>query len=165
MKKKLICALLAIVMIVGSVSVLASCGGSDVCEEHVDKDKDYKCDVCNESLVKKHTKHTDKNKDGVCDFEGCGVAVTDSGNEEEAPDYYWDSTNLIYRMTNCDGGDLTSTCARYLAGEWTGTVDTIDTAVTNRNEAAVEHANIGEITYLYYPNTATLPQPKFAVLG
>ena len=50
MKKKIICAFLAIVMIIGCVGILASCGGDKTCTEHVDEDGDSKCDKCGEAV-------------------------------------------------------------------------------------------------------------------
>ena len=48
MTKKILCLFLTLVMIFGALAVLGSCGGdggSDVCD-HVDANKDNKCDEC-----------------------------------------------------------------------------------------------------------------------
>ena len=52
MTKKILCLFLTLVMIFGALAVLGSCGGdggSDVCE-HVDANKDNKCDECGEKM-------------------------------------------------------------------------------------------------------------------
>lgn len=155
MKKKIICAFLALVMIIGVVGVLGSCKEETPppCETHEDKDGDKVCDVCGEKItVKKHS-HKDADKDGVCDVAGCGKEMGGGGNEEDPVDYYWDSVDLIYQMVKYDSDQLSSTCERYLAGEYKGTKDDIDVAVQERNDAAYDHARIGTIDFAYYPNT------------
>ena len=172
MKKKIICALLAIVMIIGSVSILASCGDTEdptpgpddgECTEHVDENEDYKCDVCGKSTVKKHSKHTDENGDGKCDVPGCTKKPNDTTTSVGTTgEVNWETVDFIYQMTSHDTSDLSSTCARYLAGEWKGTLDNIDKAITKRNNAALDFANVGEITYLYRPNTEAYGWGKVA---
>ena len=142
MKKKIICAFLAIVMIVGSVGVLASCNGDDTpteCE-HVDKKGDGVCDKCGEKLEASECKHVDKKTgkktgpDGICDKCGeeaptahktcpdkdkdgfCDIELC--GKPVEGEDkgtidgVYWDSVDLIYQLTAHDTTELSSTCAR-----------------------------------------------------
>lgn len=162
MKKKIICALLAIVMIFSVVGVLASCNDEEdpttkECTKHVDKNKDKLCDNC-EALIKHTCK--DNDDDGLCDYEGCKKEVKkDDDDDNKKPDdepdvdYYWEDETLIFQMTHHNASnELSSTCARYLAGEYKGTQDNIDEAVAKRNQAAMDHAKIEHIEYLYYPD-------------
>ena len=70
-------------------------------------------------------------------------------------DYPWETTNLIFQMTeNSNYMELPSTCRRYLAGDLEGfedDVSTIDSWISDRNEAALEHANV-TLTYEYLPD-------------
>jgi len=172
MKKRIICALLAIVMIVSVVGVLASCG--EECTEHVDADKNGKCDKCDATVeIPECTEHVDKNKDGKCDVckakvesggdEECTEHVDDDDDgecdvcgeklEEETHDFYWPSVSFIFQMTNNTCSDeLSSGCERYLAGEYTGVEDEIDEQITERNTAAMTYAKVDDIDYLYYDN-------------
>ena len=186
MKKRIICALLAIVMLIGTIGVFASCGqttekpddgttqtpggdgdgdgdgdgsgGSTTACTHIDKNNDGKCDKCKQSFVKKHTKHNDKDGDGKCDVAGCKEKPTSSsgsgsGSTTTTGNMYWDSVDLVFMMTDHDTTDLSSTCRRYLAGDWTKQPDNIDKAITKRNGEALEYAKVGELTYRYRPNT------------
>ena len=72
MKKKLLALLLTFALLVGAVSVLASCG----CE-HVDLNDDGKCDECEDEFSDGCNKHVDKNDDGKCDVSGCGATYSD----------------------------------------------------------------------------------------
>ncbi len=156
MKKKIICAILALVMIIGCVGVLASCNEDDPCTTHVDEDGDKKCDKCGAKVEDGPVAHKHKDqspKDGKCDVCGKNMTNTDA-DEDQSDKFYWDEVDLIIQMTNHQGGgQLSSTCARYLAGEYDGTEDDIDIAVDERNDAAAEYAKIGELKYAYYPNT------------
>ncbi len=163
MKKKIICALLVIVMVIGCVSVLGSCNEDDPpekCDTCEDKNGDGKCDVCGSEVsgnkVPPH-KHKDSDNDGVCDFEGCTEAVTPGGGGGEDPEddfeADWDKVNFIYKMPgDTVGGELPAQCERYLAGSYSGTKDDIDSLVFDRNEDAKTYANVGEIDYQYYPD-------------
>ena len=139
MKKKIISALLVLVMIVGVLGALASCG--DECTSHVDSNKDGKCDNCGAAVQSQEcTEHVDKNKDGKCDV--CKAKVKNDGGNDEctehvdddedgkcdecgekldvAYEYYWDNVSFIFQMTNNTCADeLSSGCERYLAGEYT----------------------------------------------
>ena len=172
MKKKIISALLVLVMIVGVLGALASCG--DECTSHVDSNKDGKCDNCGAAVQSQEcTEHVDKNKDGKCDV--CKAKVKNDGGNDEctehvdddedgkcdecgekldvAYEYYWDNVSFIFQMTNNTCADeLSSGCERYLAGEYTGVEDTIDEMITDRNTDAMTHAKVDEIKYLYYDN-------------
>ncbi len=190
MKKRIICAFLAIVMLIGTIGILASCGGEVECEhvdektgkkdgadgicdkcgeelevaecKHVDKKTGKKtgpdgiCDKCGEEALDAHTTHPDKDGDKVCDVEGCDETVKGSeggGEDEDNEDIYWDSVDLTFMMTDHDTTDLSSTCRRYLAGDWTKTPDNIDKAITKRNGAALEYAKVDNLKYNYRPNT------------
>ena len=70
--------------------------------------------------------------------------------------YPWKTTNLIYQLTdNSNSQELPSTCRRYLAGDLDGFEDdasTIDDWVSDRNDEALEHANV-TVSYEYLPDT------------
>ena len=193
MKKRIICILLAIVMLIGTVSIFASCGkkepaptpggetgegeeegegegegeGGETTEpckpnKHVDKKNskgkstpDGICDKCGEEAPKAHKdNHVDKNKDKICDIKGCEEELVSDGPEFEEIEVNWDPVDLTFMMTDHDTTDLSSTCRRYLAGDWTKQPDNIDKAITKRNEEALEYANVnGDISYRYRPNT------------
>ncbi len=178
MKKRIICALLAIVMLIGTIGILASCGdtgsgsgtGGGGGEEtkkcsHVDKKNENKkaipdgiCDKCGEDAPKAHkNNHPDEDEDGICDIEACGkeIQTGDGGGVQpsEGPEVYWDTVDLTYMMTDHNTTELSSTCRRYLAGDWTKQPDNIDKAITKRNGDALEYAKVGELSYRYRPNT------------
>ena len=152
MKKRIFCLFLAIVMTVTMLSVFASCG--DDCEHAYDNDCDTTCNSCGET--REVGEHVDADKNQKCDK--CGAKVKGSGtsggggSEEEIIDYPWDSQTLIFQMTNNTNRDeLPSACERYLAGESTDT-DEIDEMVAERNAECKYFTGI-TVTYLYYPNT------------
>ncbi len=177
MKKRIISAILTLVMILGVVCVLASCGG---CKEHVDANKDGKCDNCDATVeVPECDEHVDKNKDGKCDV--CKKKVSSGGGSEECDEhvdddedgecdvcgeeleeeaaFYWDDVTFIFQMSNNNSNEqLSSGCARYLAGEQKALKpyeeDTIDEMIDDRNEEAMEYANVSDIDYLYWDNTS-----------
>ena len=139
MKNKILSLLLVLVMV---VAVFVSCAPStppdngdptppSVCKEHVDANKDGKCDKCGKSMS--------------------GVGPDDTPVVPPDPTFTWDTTDLLYRMTNSSNNqELPSGCERYLAGE--GTYDTrIDKLVRERNLAAEKYANV-KVEYLYYPD-------------
>ncbi len=167
MKKKIICALLAFVMIIGVVGSLAACNDDPpVCTEHVDADSDKKCDNCGADIKTEGDggeetgahKCVDKNNDNKCDK--CGKDMGNGGGGStawERPEVYWDSVTFIYQMTNHSaGGQFKPAGARYLAGEYDGEETEIDEKVAARNEAAADYARIPDngITFAYYPDTA-----------
>ena len=67
--------LLLVVLALSLVFALASCGllGNNDCEEHVDTNKDGKCDVCEATVEVPCTEHVDADKNGKCD--NCDAAV------------------------------------------------------------------------------------------
>ena len=151
MKKRIFCLLLAVIMLVGTIGVLASCGGGgddDKCTSHVDANKDNKCDNCGEKMSAKCS-HADADEDGKCDK--CGKNMPKDG--EEVVEYPWaddDPVQLLFQMTHASNSQtLSSMCQRYLAGEDPNAIEEIDTMVADRNAAAEIETNI-QVTYQYY---------------
>lgn len=66
--KKLLLLILSVAMIISMLAFVTSCGGD--CTEHVDADKDGKCDECGETVEVVCTEHKDENDDVLCDI--CG---------------------------------------------------------------------------------------------
>ena len=98
MKNRIVCLLLALVMVVGSVAVLASCGEEPpvACTNHVDANHDGKCDTadCGASVA---VNHVDKNQDSYCD--GCGAAMPKAPSDNDC-DHYDD--NGDGKCDDCD---------------------------------------------------------------
>ena len=114
MKNKIICLLLAIVMVFGMFA-LTACGDKE------DPDKD------------------DNKKPS-----GGGNNDDTTGGDEEAwwDDITYQETNLRFKMTkNSNSQELPSGCERFLAGE-TDDVSKIDEMVDTRNDAALKNANV-----------------------
>ena len=151
MKTKIICLLLALVML---VPVFASCGDEtpvvdNTCTSHVDDNADGKCDKCKAKMntINKCDNHADNNNDGKCD--SCGG---DMGGEEVV-DYPWSNTNIIFQMSlNSDSGGNPSGSKRYLAGEDLGAVELIDSQISQRNSEAYDTTKV-RVTYDYLPDT------------
>jgi len=140
MKTKLLALLLVIVML---VSMLAACDNTPdpdpdpdpTCTEHVDKNKDKRCDKCNAPIK------TDKP-----DVPGPG------GDDDELPGEHWEETSLLFQMThNSNKQELSSGCEKYLAGE-SDDVGSIYSNVKDRNRDAEDYANV-KVTYTYFPDT------------
>ncbi len=153
MKKKIICLILTLVMIVGAIGVLSSCGkkpdtgngGTHTC---VDNNQDGKCDICKKVLQQgggtNDCEHVDEDDDQLCDE--CG--------EEYIKPVPWDNKTLLFKMTNnSNSNELSSTCGRYLAGEVTGTVEDLDTLVMERNADALYLTKVS-VTYTYYDESS-----------
>ena len=153
MKKKILCMLLALIMIVGVVGTLAGCGGGgekDPCKDgHTDLDKNNVCDNCGETLKNPTEKctHEDKDpKDGKCDK--CGKEMDDGG--EETVVYPWEETTLLFKYTNNSNKDeLSSSCARYLAGTYDGETDELDDLILARNAEALTTTKVN-VKYDYF---------------
>ncbi len=156
MKKRILCLILAVIMLVGMCAVFASCGEC----EHVDENNDRKCDFCDESVTGLH-KHKDENEDGKCD--GC-QRVMNNNEEEEVISYPWadsEPVTLIFQMThNSNSKELPSGCGRYLAGgadinnasdlaEYGPKDQAIDAMVLERNTKALESTNVA-VRYQYW---------------
>ena len=133
--------------------------GSDASPDgnHKDADDDWTCDYCGEAfedgddVVEGDCSHRDADDNGLCDH--CGEEFSDYP-EPKTYNVTWDTTTLIYQMTECSNHqELPSTCRRYLAGDTTGVDDyaMVDTYVTQRNEAALEATGVS-ITYTYLPD-------------
>ena len=136
MKTRILALLLALVMV---VSVLAACGPTvdptpddTTCTEHVDKNKDKKCDNCGEKIT--------SDKPG-------------ENEDEELPGDHWEETSLLFQMSdNSNNQELSSGCKRYLSGE-SGEVGSIYSNVEDRNRDAEDYANV-DVEYLYFPDTS-----------
>ena len=134
MTKKILCLFLTLVMIFGALAVLGSCGGggSDVCE-HVDANKDNKCDECGEKMG------ADK-EDGE---EGGGTSFN----------YPWKNETLIFQMNrNTDKSQIPFGGERYLAGEDKTADEDIDSDVADRNTEAYIETKV-TVKYQYWPDT------------
>ena len=172
MKTKLLALLLVLTMALG---MLAACGGgTEVCtnhvdankdgvcdnegcdatvaippcadDEHVDKNNDKKCDVCKKNLA--CSDHADTDGDGLCNACGERYDIWDELAVE------WSTTPLIFKMTeNTNGQQLPSTCHRYMAGDDDKNKESIDTKVRLRNEAAYAKTKV-TVTYDYYTDEA-----------
>ncbi len=66
--KKLLLLILSVAMIILMLAFVTSCGGD--CTEHIDADKDGKCDECGAEVEVVCTEHKDDNDDVLCDI--CG---------------------------------------------------------------------------------------------
>ena len=155
MKKKIVCLLLAILMLVGTIAVFTSCGGGggDVCT-HVDKNNDNVCDDCQEKVKGIH-KHVDADNNNKCD--DCKATMKNEGGkeEEEVINYPWaddDPVELLFQMNNAGGATAPSGCYQYLAGEDESKVSALDTDIRDRNANAEELTNV-HVTYQYWPDT------------
>lgn len=153
MKKRILCLILALAMMISCVAILASCGEEDTpntgCTEHVDDDKNGKCDVCGEEIIKQCNKHVDEDGDGYCDV--CKTEIAIGGGQ--VVNYPWDNQTLIFQLTENDNyKELSSGCHRYLAGDSTTDTADIDTSIDQRN-AKAERTTKTDVTYLYWANT------------
>lgn len=145
MKKRILCMLLAIVMVVGCVGILSACKKKTTeCTTHVDENKDGKCDECGKVMTEV-CNHKDANGDKVCDI--CGKKM----GEDEVIVYPWDTTDLVFQMTeNTHEDQLSSTCKAYLAGETSApSFAGLDTSIKQRNANAVAETKVN-VTYKYY---------------
>ncbi len=126
MKNKIICLLLALIMVF-SVFALTACGDK---EEPDDKDEPNK-------------------KPGTGND-----SDSDDDAEEDAwwEEISYPEQNLRFKMTkNENGTELSSGCERFLAGE-TNDIGKIDEMVDARNEEALSRAHV-TLTYSYFENT------------
>ena len=158
--KRIVCLLLAILMVFGSVAALASCGectehvdanhdgkcDNDGCEAtvtvtHTDANEDGKCDVCDADMPAPEepecTEHVDEDVDFVCD--NCDAEIV------EVINYPWDSQTLLFELSEHTNNQLSSGSRRYLAGEDTSACDFIDAEIAARN-AAAESATKVDVT-------------------
>lgn len=135
MKTKILALLLVVVLL---VICLASCTTPEppACTKHVDNNNDKKCDICQKPME-------------VDPTPGPG----DNPEVDETPDVTWNETvSLLYCLTeNSNGGELSSGCRHYMAGD-TSKVEnagnTFYTTIQERNAYAEEYAKV-LITYDY----------------
>ena len=158
MKKRILCLILAVIMLIGMCAVFTACGDKD-CTEHVDENGDRKCDECGEAVPKNLHKHKDENNDEKCD--GCGKSMS-AAEEEETIVYPWadeEPVSLIFQLShNSNSKELPSGCSRYLAGgaddpQYTPYDQDIDAMVLERNTKALEETNV-TVRYQYYDDTS-----------
>ncbi len=146
MTKRIICMLLAVIMLFGCIGVLSACK-DDTPKEcvHVDEDKDNLCDSCGEKMKENvRCNHKDTNNDGKCDK--CGADL----GTDEVIEYPWDNQELLFMLTkNSNNKELSSTCDRYLAGEWDKDTDDLDLLIGERNAAAELETKV-TVKYDYY---------------
>ena len=128
MKNKLICLLLAIMMLVSSMFVLSSCGDPE---------------------------DPGENPGGEGNGNGNGNGNTpggDTGNVGGDTGYNWALTDLFFQMTdNSNYQELPSGCKAYLAGEDNNAIGDIYDDVKARNLAATTVTNV-YVEYDYYPD-------------
>ena len=140
-------------MLVGTVSVFASCGKEDPCKNgHVNENADGKCDICEEVIQHRHKDDDGDKKCDVCSKDMSDGNV-DGGGGDEIIEYPWiddDPVKLIFQMTeHTNGRQNPSGCHRYLAGDDPDAKETIDTNIANRNADAEFYTNV-MVSYLYY---------------
>ena len=176
MKKKIICLFLAVVMLLGMMSVLAACGGDEVCE-HVDADANGACDKCGEPVEVAECEHADGNLDGVCDACGESMGTSGSCRHEDFDDDnicdecgadmtqkvvmkpVWNSQTIKIVLNKSDNhAELSSELERYVAGEGSYQKE-VDRAVDRRNIKAVQETKVtpyadSEHAYEYWDNIA-----------
>ena len=171
MKKKILCLVLTVVMLLGCVAMFASCGE---CTNHVDPDGDGKCNNCGAEIQAAGcSDHKDDNNDGFCDncddpmIAGGGTCVHDDINGDQICDLcgqdmtkkvemkpLWTSANIIMQLNKCsNNSELSSELARYVAGE-SSFNESIDKAVAKRNIAATDSTKV-TVTYKYWDDDST----------
>ena len=84
--KKILISVIAVLLVAAMCFVFAACDNTEKpeCNQHVDADKNGKCDTCGATVeVKPCTTHKDNNKDGKCDVCGTAVQTTQEITKEE----------------------------------------------------------------------------------
>ena len=81
----------------------------------------------------------------------CNVCFSRTDGDTELV-YEWDTTSLIFMMTDSSPDDLTSGCRRYMSGEDPDHNETIDTKVRLRNSNAYSKTKVS-VTYDYYQDS------------
>ncbi|MBQ8719594.1 MAG: hypothetical protein IJY65_01000 [Clostridia bacterium] len=128
MSKRIICLLLAIMMLLGSTFVLASCGGGG--------------------------DNTDGDGSGDGSGEGDGGSLDTEGGDEGGEEYDWDTTSLFFQMSNnSNSQELPSGCKRYMAGEDESAVTDLDNDIRARNILAEAKTKV-TVDYDYWPDSA-----------
>ncbi len=155
MKKRILCLLLVMLMIVSSITALTACGGSGdnggkTCADgHTYTKADGKCDVCGE----KHKNHEfdENNVCKVCSYKKkTGGGTGDAGEYPEVPWIDDAPIDLFFMMSkNSSGESLPSGCERFLAGEDPDASENIDQDVWDRNSDAEYYTNV-KLSYDYY---------------
>lgn len=152
MKSKILCLLLAVVMLIGCLAILSSCGETPEDPGNNNQEPGNTDPGNNPEPEDPGTStctHRDLNKDNICDK--CGATL---GGSEGSTDYPWNNTSIIFQMTeNSNNEELSSGCKRYLAGEDASQTSSIDDDVRTRNTRAYTTTNVS-VTYTYLPDTA-----------
>ena len=152
MKTKIICLLLAMVMVIG---MLVSCDGGG----NTDNGGNNGGNTGDTGNNGGNTGDGGNNDGGNTDDGGnTGGTGSDSDNfevVEGAPTYetYWKETPIIYELTEAsDGGQFTAGTRRYYAGGDTASTKVIDVNIRNRNGTAAKNAKV-KINYQYLADT------------
>lgn len=152
MKKRILCLLLVMIMLVSALGALTACGGGggggdddDPCANgHTYTKADGKCDVC-----KKRCKHK-YGDDKICDI--CSYEKQDN-DVAEYPEVPWiddKPVELFFMMSkNSSGESLPSGCERYLAGGDPDASENLDQDIWDRNSDAEFYTNV-KLSYDYY---------------
>ena len=85
-----------------------------------------------------------------------GTSGDNSGTDDNDSKYPWDTTNLIFQISeNSNYGELPSTSRRYLAGDTRGVDDisVIDAWIEDRNSDALRETNV-TVSYQYLPDAS-----------
>ena len=102
MKRKIVCLLLAVLMIFSAMAVLTSCGGEtrDCKKEgHLDEDGNLMCDVCGSKIKCKN--HVDEDGNDKCD-------KCDADMSDDVIVYPWHTTDLVFQMSLHSSGQQPS---------------------------------------------------------
>ena len=154
MKKRILCLLLTLIMLVGAFTALTACGdgGGDndnpcakKCQK-VNEDADGKCDICGKAI--RHA-CVDNDDNGYCDV----CSKDESAMADAYPAVPWINdapVELFFMMSkNSNDGTNLSGCERYLAGEDKSAIGEIDDKVSMRNADAEYYTNVS-LSYDYY---------------
>ena len=141
MNKKLLSLFLAVVMVLSTLFVLASCGDKE-CKEHVDANSDGKCDNCGADMP---------NNDGGGNEGGGGSGGGDGGGDIVRN--WWEDVDFedgrlsVQINTSSNQGELTSRSLRYLAGQGIPSTPTqVDRLVAVRNQEMATNLGLS-VTY------------------
>ena len=183
MKKRILCLLLAMLMLVSTVSILASCSkpndnGDDEACEHYDDDEDGYCDECDEEMEddggddehecvnedndgkcdicdkKLSHDHYDDDENGRCDF--CNKKMSSGGNSDSGyPEVPWENgdVTLKFMMSEATNSKQNPSGCHRYLAGDSGDKSDLDTLVLNRNSDAAYYTKV-IVKYDYYPDTS-----------
>ncbi len=182
MKKRILCLLLAILMLVSTVSMFASCssgeddGGDEEACEHYDDDEDGYCDECEEEMddeggdehecynedndgkcdecgKKLSHKHYDDDDDGRCDF--CNKKMSSSSSSDVGyPEVPWEvgDVNLLFMMSEHTNDQQSPSGCHRYLAGDSGDESNLDTLIFDRNNNAEYYTKV-KVKYDYYADT------------